>query len=284
MSSCLAGDLLGHYCPRWGGSCAEMSTAIVRIHTPEGFVIAADGREMILKDCVLARKTDEAQKIFPIARKDLTCAYSFAGNCVFGQSDDDPTKAAFDFDLEAQHAIGLLSIYTPSTLYDYAKRLCLEMNMRLSQEIGKLPSDRADAEHPAEKDTVARMLFDGYCNGIPQRVNVRFWLSNGSLEEPEISPGDILTSEPYVYGSSEIHHLLFNTQDERFSSYRRPALRAQDITMAEAVQIANSYIGACSDPIALEIDAKTCRAIGGHIHIAKVTKEQGFEWIIPPKV
>jgi len=58
-----------------------MPTAIVRVYTNEGFVIAADGRNLNSEaqpgtDPII---TDEAQKIFPAQHHKASLAYAIAG-------------------------------------------------------------------------------------------------------------------------------------------------------------------------------------------------------------
>jgi len=74
-----------------------MSTAIVRTYTPEGFVIAADGR-VRNEDGNVVR--DQAQKIFPIGGNNIRyLAYSISGTA--GIPSRDATEVAFDFGLSA---------------------------------------------------------------------------------------------------------------------------------------------------------------------------------------
>ena len=57
----------------------------------------------------------------------------------------------------------------------------------------------------------------------------------------------------------------------------------ENVTLSEVADIARKYILACSDPASMKLDNKHCAGIGGHIHMAKITPEEGFEWIVPPK-
>ena len=62
-----------------------MSTAIIRIYTREGFVIAADGlrRKINSKNPVATA----AQKIFPTSSRWGTLAFAFAGTTEYEESD-----------------------------------------------------------------------------------------------------------------------------------------------------------------------------------------------------
>jgi len=67
--------------------------------------------------------------------------------------------------------------------------------------------------------------------------------------------------------------------DERFAKYRRD----WDGTLQGAVEISKDYISAFSGPEALEIDPESSSGVGGHVHIATITPEGGFHWVIRPK-
>ena len=57
----------------------QMSTSIVRIYTPEGFVIAADGRNYNADTKTVV--SDSVQKIFPIEQMGGRLAYTLTGTC-----------------------------------------------------------------------------------------------------------------------------------------------------------------------------------------------------------
>jgi len=75
-------DLYGDFCgkewfPEDALYTASMSTAIARIYTKEGFVVAADGRRLSGKTGDIA--SDDVQKIFPLVRAGCNMAFSVAG-------------------------------------------------------------------------------------------------------------------------------------------------------------------------------------------------------------
>lgn len=65
-----------------------------------------------------------------------------------------------------------------------------------------------------------------------------------------------------------------------------PAFRALQMSvpqsLADAVEAARSYISSCSDPESLAIEPEVCAKIGGHVHVATITPDAGFQWAIPP--
>jgi hypothetical protein len=52
-------------------------------------------------------------------------------------------------------------------------------------------------------------------------------------------------------------------------------------TLSSGIAHAKGFLEACCDPLAAEIDSM-CGGIGGHIHVAAMTRESGFQWFIPP--
>jgi len=164
-----------------------------------------------------------------------------------------------------------------------ATRICRAVNTNLraarsAGKIGKYPTvgEFGDSELG---DTIAEVFFDGYYGGCPASVRVRFFHEKQRLAKP-----DIVTESPAhmrVYGSAKVASLLFNSDDARFAHLRKAKMVAENID--DGVQLAQSYFAACASPEAMEIDKRSCSAIGGHIHIAQITLRSGFEWIIPPK-
>jgi hypothetical protein len=55
------------------------------------------------------------------------------------------------------------------------------------------------------------------------------------------------------------------------------------IPLSAAIDAARNFIGACSDPIAQEITGETYQRIGGEIHLATITPNEGFQWNIRPE-
>jgi len=62
-------------------------------------------------------------------------------------------------------------------------------------------------------------------------------------------------------------------RDPRFSAFVLE--RGQSPSLETATQFARGYIEACSSPLGLEVDALICKGIGGHLHMATITKS-GF--------
>lgn len=220
-------------------------TAIVRKCTDGGFVIAADGLQNERDGSIVGRAK---QKIFSFAGNKFL-AYSFTGRIGIGPDDGD--EITFDFIKQFQEAAESTSIRRSQTLKEYAQRIAMRVNQKL-EETCKDPRIMFGDEQPDEPgslgSTVADVLIDGYRGGIPHSVEVRFYRISGALAEPSISVQDDLSL-------MSIHALY------------------------DAILYARAYIEGCSGPEAQRIDSEHCSKIGGHIHIAVITKDHGFEWV-----
>jgi hypothetical protein len=68
-------------------------------------------------------------------------------------------------------------------------------------------------------------------------------------------------------------------KDPRFAEF----IREFDAPIVEGLRgaavSAIAYIEACGSSLGREIDPEHCSTVGGHIHMATITKGKGFEWI-----
>jgi hypothetical protein len=252
-----------------------MPTAIARMYVPEGFVIAADGRGCDEKYNVLS---ENCQKIFGIQGCDKALAYAFAGTV---QLDGlDPREVAFDFAVEAKRAIEKLEGRTSRNLVGYAHRLSgiLYDELRAVANRTTLAPFPAGRQQPDEKgSTITRLFVEGYFQGLPERIAVRFSHEDQRLSEPEVYRIEVLPGRPVIHGSPIVTKVLFDDRDERLRQFKEPDRRYS--RLEAAVEITKNYIRACSSPEGLALDQDVCRSIGGHIHVATVTPDRGFQWV-----
>src|ERR1700693_4217851 len=102
----------------------SMATAIVRIYTKDGFIIAADGRVRNAVD--LSIKTDHMQKIFEFGEFPPSLALSCTGTCQIGAA-----VRAFDLGSAAKTSIQSVSMKRYTTLYAYCGRLAKSIQAQL---------------------------------------------------------------------------------------------------------------------------------------------------------
>lgn len=94
----------------------QVSTAISRISTPEGFVIASDSRKTTNRSEIV----DGCAKIFPIERADARLAYGLAGATTITRGDG---PVVFDFQKETAQAVEYLSEAKMKTWWDFLEAL-----------------------------------------------------------------------------------------------------------------------------------------------------------------
>ena len=271
---------------RLGVSIYPMSTGLVRIFTSAGFVVGADGLMMrtTTEGNSATVEKEAVQKIFPLQQRGRELLYALTGTV--GITSDKTGEIGFDFLAEANTAVNSMANLRESTLYGYVTKVCRAINMRLRAAksvgaIGTYPT----SPHVYEGElgeTIAEIFFDGYYGGLPATVRGRFFHEDQRQPKTEVVVESL--SDTRIYGSTKIAHALYNTTDPRFDKYRLPPLGPNGrISLETGVSLVQNYFRACADPVAFELDPQSCSAIGGHIHIARVTPQAGFEWIIPPK-
>jgi hypothetical protein len=264
-----------HWPPYNGVPYKAMPTAIIRICTPEGMVIAADGLEAKRN---LEPNQLSLQKIYPVRNYSLayaTFGYTVPGNKTINLIEE--TKKSADF-LE-EIAFDDLSLYAEHFSWPIQKLLLSK------REDGSIPYFEVGRESGQPGDTILHVFFFGYVQGIASTVDLRFFHRNSIPSTPSITSVDMKIGRPaWIRGSEVVAEYLFDSKDERFSAYRKCIPDDwKNISISQASEIARNYILACDSDIGREVDNIICRQIGGRIHIAKITPSKGFEWIIEPE-
>lgn len=269
---------LEHWPPYNGVPYKSMPTAIVRICTNEGMVIAADGRELRGYSEVTS---EETQKIFPIPNAPV--AYAVFGSTGMSIGGDNPNR--INFIEEAQKAQSLVSLDKCHDLFQYVERFSQPIQERLSLwRIGSTTLFPPGAEEPGQPgNTILHLFFFGYHRGVVETIDLRFYHRYHILSKPLITPIDVEIGYPvWVRGSKIVAAILFDSDDEKLSKYRVPFPKnPAELTADIAAKIASGYIEACCSDFGRELDPISTKGIGGHIHIAKITPK-AFEWIVPP--
>ena len=268
-----------------------MSTAIFILYTSQGFVIAADGRQM--KDEGENRKPekDDVQKIFPIENPGRSLAYALAGTASIADKND---KIVVDFSSEIAMAAKRFARRRPQDLMLYAQTLFQPVYKLLlkSKRSGRIDypghEEQSSSTGFCEPGTmIANLFLFGYYEGNPVYTCVRFFHRDQTLASPTFQIDNLPLGEGRGVGSKTVWTMLHDRQDKVFSKYRTELLLREppfDATIEEASEIAKMHVLACCDPAAVEYDKSCCAGIGGQIHIAKLTSCDGFEWIVAPKI
>ena len=256
-----------------------MPTAIIAIHTGEGFVIAADGRKKLGPRLI----TDSEQKIFPVQRKWDTLAYALAGIITLYE-DGTFESLVFDFRQAARSSFAALSKVHPLNFALFAEKL----SRRINKALEKLGKDEPEVKYPDPdgKGTIAHLVVVGYYNRLPVMARIRFFHRNQRVvKRPEVNSYRPIGTRREISMPNKVGYALLKAEDSRLAHYYKPSLRKlaakEPLSLLEAQEVATTFIKACGDPAALEIDPN-CHTVGGHLHIATITEAQGFHWVTPP--
>jgi hypothetical protein len=254
--------------PIWGVSM----TATATFYTGFGFAIAADGRQRwedayTRDENVIVGEGEEFQKIFEILRNDATLAHVLLGSI----ANRDRT---FDLGVETRNQIALLGHTQFDNCHYFLHTLAdgLERTIKAAQRDGRL-------EDPPE----AELAFIGYFKGKPCWIAIKFL----PRPNPTGSLYEVVQTRLYPwYGwvnGSDVLRRLISAGDPRLAQYfpQGYELPHDGSSMQEAIAFAKSYVDACCSPLARALDPE-CEKIGGHVHIATVTPDKGFQWVIPP--
>ncbi len=247
----------------------DASTAIVKISTDSGFIIAADGRQCFVAGQTRTINSETEQKIFPVLAPGRTLACALMGSV-------SNADKSFDLATESRKTAALLCSKRFKNLHNYAEAFArlVKENVTTAREDGRLGA--------YQEETVAKMILAGYFRGERCSCSMTFAHHNQILCSPifdDYSRGDTALGSRF-WGSEIVGKLVFKTDDQRFAPYRGKGSPNRSTSLSDAAEIAGDYIKACSE--SADIDP-CCAYIGGHIHIAKITPANGFEWVIPPR-
>jgi hypothetical protein len=246
-----------------------MSTAIVRIHTSEGLVIASD---TLVSNESVERAQYTAQKIFKIDHAPIRAAYAIAGQAKIIQPDG---EVLLDVPTAIHEAIAgalgepLHDFYSFSTMLSNL----VKDKIRTAQRSLR-PNPRVQREWPIQ------IFLDGYYQeGLPERFHIKIYRL-GAL--PNWAQKQIFRNESFDnlgVGSSEVQKAL-DADDPRFIGFR-PSKITDKLSLQEAICIANNRVSAQFGTFApaLAVDP-LCRHIGGRVMIATVTLDHGFQWVL----
>jgi len=229
----------------------ESMTAIARIHAPEGFVIAADGRALHG-----SRIRDDETKIMSL--NPVVGAMSCAGAGIGSIGMIGVTKII-------DHAMGasfLIGPDEPINFEHYLELLAERVRVRVRDKFPKPSSD------PFASKT-AKLFLDGFFRGRPVRgcIEIIHDPTEGARAIP--SPEEITTGKSRVYGWEEI-----------WASVR---LKSDPTNLRDAIETVKAVIEAhCVESEELKQKHRELATIwpwGGHIHMATVTLANGFQWV-----
>jgi hypothetical protein len=249
-------------------------TAIAMIYTGRSFLIGADGRcKADEGSSSKERETDQAQKIFLIQNKNVHLAYSITG---FASTDD----GSFQIVVEAQKQADKIQTERFSNGDDYVRRFCLnlERSTTAAMRDGRI-KDFPKNEHLGLEDKARkfRLFFVGYFKGLPLWMEVGFY-HEGDKDRIRVRVKHFSLDQigGINIGSTIVAKMMYDQEavvDPRLAKYKKGGNDGLSDYFL-------SYLKACCDPVACEIDPQ-CKFIGGHIHAAEIAAD-GIRWLIEP--
>jgi hypothetical protein len=230
-------------------------TAIVTVHTPEGYILAADGRQMHGTSF-----NDETVKLFHSSAHNLEVAWGCFGAVGIPFSGLD----SFDLGETSLAASKQMAHRDFSCLEEYAMEMANAVYVVLS-----IYCLKHSAIICCSDEVFPGLAFVGYVNGKEQLAQVEIRHRCGQWLPPSLTPLLLRPSGLAIAtGSEAVYRAL-----EKAGMLRAPK------SLQEGAELARSYIQTC---IENNETCDECKGIGGKIHIAAVTPN-GFEWKIEPQ-
>lgn len=252
--------------------CTPMSTAIVKIYTPEGFVVAADGKTS-------DGRTD-AQKVFEVRSEvgTLACCLS---NCA--DISDAKTGVNIRFDSVCSLVAAEPRLKNADNLQRYADIFSRAFGKKVQEQVLKAKEQRLI--HPKGKRILKKgwktdLHFAGYFKGSPSITmsTVRFHGAKVSVV-PCVTLLGFKFAAGTFYGSERVLQAL-REGDARFAQYASPFFgNPKTASISNAIDAAKKYIEACSSLVGREFDPDYCNSIGGDIRTYKIMLSGGFELV-----
>jgi hypothetical protein len=253
----------GWMLPAWAKPIVMTATAT--IYTQFGFAIAADGWQrwenlQTRDDAIRQGESDSVQKIYGLNRDGDALSYLVRGHVA-------NKDRSFDLGRELEKLSSVWRKSTernPFTFVQWA-------STKLEEYV-----EAAKAEGRVEEYPGTFIDFTGYASAQPFWIELQFlpFHNPHTRRLYEISPRSIWPGCCIVSGSLIIRDLIFQDHPS-FSTFCKPFDYTRSLD--GAVGFVKGYIQACCSSAALEFDP-TCDQLGGHIHVATITREQGFQW------
>lgn len=256
-------------------------TAISWLCRPKvGFALAADGKarfkaETPEEENDLPPDKMNEKKIFVTKFKGRDIAYAFTGNIFTKQRE-------FDLVRESRSAFDLIAKSNAQNIYEYIDRYARHIKTAVdnAKVDGRIKRYVQNPLCPVSEENVfARVFFAGYFRKHqPSFAVVTLRHEHQLLLDPEIRFETPPENDYFVGAGGGIAARIHGAEDHWVRAYAKPV--SPNGSLDDLASLAEGFIRACSDPRAEEVD-QSCKAIGGHVHVAELTPS-GFKWRIAP--
>ncbi len=245
-----------------------MSTAVARIWTPSGFVIAADGRSANERNQVVL--SDSVQKIFAVERPDGALAYAICGLAGLNDIEGNPV---LDLVSAVASIVEQLRAVASKSLWHYGEEIRSRLHSRIIA--AKESRNGLPPEFPAS-EAETYLFFSGYYAGKPKAIRIRFFHHGIAQRETDSETVGEMPMDLRDYGSAQVFGML-QAEHVSFADFR-PSRKYEGMSLESATKIAINLVSAHGSETARAIDP-SCWAMGGRVHAATITFEGGFQWI-----
>ena len=253
--------------PPW--TKAITMTATATVYSPFGFAVAADGRQRwenfaTRDEFIRQSESEHAQKVFRFTSASSTLAYFIRGHIA-------NRDRSFDVGIELQQLLPSMAKGESRDANDLATGISSHLDRYVKT-----------AMHEQRIETYPQIFIDllGYIDHQPAWVEIQFFPVSRHQKGPlyEIQHRSIWPGLSIVTGSLVIRDLIV-ANHPMFSRFCGPFDYRKSID--QAASFVQGYIEACCSPEALEFD-RECEMFGGHIHVATITPQEGFRWVVAP--
>ena len=128
---------------------------------------------------------------------------------------------------------------------------------------------------------ILEVILVGYFRGSPCLTIAQWSHANGKNVIYDVN--SYPTNYSILSGSDTVRKAMYpdpgGKVDTRLAAY---IVNTPIRSLSDGEKYVTGFIAACSSEVGREIDAEAWRITGGKTHVAKITPQNGFEWIIPP--
>jgi len=282
---------------------ANMPTAIVRVITHEGIILAADGCATDDNGNITSERECKIYSTEKPGHWIVGYGLSELAPPTFEYPDRESVKLSFsEIGKKVSRTLEMQESF--KNLVDLSQRFTELFNFEVESTLSGLRDSKAISEQDFSAffhiEKPIRFHFAGYVHGVPSVSTTLLNFSKSDrvhLDQPTVLAE---TTLGHFYGSGLILSLLasdepnfsvFGSQEQIEAAkrlagkYRIPEFKRFAASLSNASLCAETYIRACSERDASKIDV-ACKCICGHFHMARITPSDGFSWVhecLPPE-
>jgi hypothetical protein len=220
-------------------------------------------------------ENEAAQKIFPIRSLHAEQAYAVTGFVQQGN-------------FSAMEEIKRKMAWLADRSFDTAKKFLEVVAEKVTDEMNEAKQDGRISSFPCYRRsasgnawTLLTLIVAGYFRDSPVLTIAEFSHTEGKGAACDVNSTNPMTQ--ILAGSELVRRAMYpnpgDVPDPRFAAYVQ---RLPLLSIVDAEKLAKGFILGCCSDLARELDPEPARITGGQMHVAKITPESGFGWIIPP--